>query len=215
MTDAPPFELHLLNAAGQLRPVVSFLQSRVRSAHEEACRHLPLGPIDIVAQSGTKVIPGKGHVGFAPSAHTIFVTVDPDDPALLADQNRSFERMLAHEFHHAARWAGPGYGTTLGGAMASEGLACRFVREVYGPPHEPWETAVGSYEIKNRMTTAEAEWDKSDYDHARWFFGSGDLPDGLGYAMGAWLIDGHMTDNPEDSAAALVHAPAGRFRPAR
>ena len=213
MSDAAPFELHLLNAAGQLRPVVSFLQTRIRAAHEEACRPLPLGPLDIVARAGSGVVAGKGHIGWTPSAHVIYVTVDPDDPDLLTDRDRSFERLMAHEFHHAARWAGPGYGSTLGAALVTEGLACRFVREVYGPPPEPWETSVGSYELKGHAERAIAEWDRPGYDHASWFHGAGDLPDMLGYALGAWLADRYFDAHPDESAAGSVHASADQFRP--
>lgn len=41
--------------------------------------------------------------------------------------------VVAHESHHIMRWRGPGYGTTLGEAMVSEGLALKFQRETQHP----------------------------------------------------------------------------------
>ncbi|QFU10023.1 hypothetical protein PARPLA_00414 [Rhodobacteraceae bacterium THAF1] len=207
-----PLEIHLLNATGRLRPVVSFLHSRIRAAVEETARHLPLGPLDVVVEAGPRVIPEKGAVGYTPHANAIFVTVDPDNPALVADENRAFERMIAHELHHAVRWTGPGYGTHLGEGLISEGLACRFVREVYGPPFEPWEKAFHPFDLAPHRDAALERWDKA-YNHPRWFMGTGDLPRWLGYSLGTDLVERHLADHPHDSATGLVHADADRFRP--
>lgn len=46
---------------------------------------------------------------------------------------------LAHELHHCARLRGPSYGSTLGEALESEGLAARFDLEVHpGAPPYHW-----------------------------------------------------------------------------
>ena len=39
---------------------------------------------------------------------------------ILSEKNDAhfIERMFAHELHHAARWNGPGYGSTLGEAFS-------------------------------------------------------------------------------------------------
>ncbi|MES0476805.1 MULTISPECIES: DUF2268 domain-containing putative Zn-dependent protease [Citrobacter freundii complex] len=41
--------------------------------------------------------------------------------------------------HHAARWQGPGYGSTLGEALVSKGLADHFSLELFGGEPELWE----------------------------------------------------------------------------
>lgn len=88
--------------------------------------------LDVVIKAGKFVIPEKGHLGFCPEVGVVYLTVDPDNPAFYKNEAQSLERMFAHELHHAARWAGPGYGLTLGEVMVSEGLAGHFSLELLG-----------------------------------------------------------------------------------
>lgn len=74
---------------------------------------------------------------YAPEPGLIFLTVDPASDIFRANQEASLERMFAHELHHAARWAGPGYGSSLGEALVSEGLAGAFAQEICGGLPEP------------------------------------------------------------------------------
>jgi hypothetical protein len=106
-------ELHFLDARGALRDIRGWVEDGLLATHERAAALMPLGPLDVVVQAGRHVIPEKGHLGYAPRAGVIFVTLDPRAPALHANENASLERMFAHELHHAARWDGPGYGTSL------------------------------------------------------------------------------------------------------
>ncbi len=204
--------LHLLDARGALSTLRDWVCTTLTTTHDKAAAHLPLGPLDAVVQAGRHVIPEKGHVGHAPGPGVIFVTLDPDNSALHADASQSLARMFAHELHHAARWDGPGYGRSLGEALVSEGLAGCFVREMFGPPPEPWE-ALPLATIRAHISHAAQHWNDHSYDHAAWFFGSGDLPRWLGYSLGTALVAHHITLHPGTDAANLAHAPADTFRP--
>jgi hypothetical protein len=105
---------------------------------------------------------------------------------------------IAHELHHVARWQNAGYGTTLGGAVASEGLATVYeeLRSGWTPP---WTTAPVSREARE---AARAEWDSTDYDHRDWFF-DGSHGKWAGYALGYELakaarfsLEASLTERP-------------------
>lgn len=207
----PSMELHFLDARGALTDIHDWLRHGLRDTHEKAAVLMPLQPLDVVVQTGKHIIPEKGHLGYAPSPGIVFVTVDPNNPALHANLDSSFERMFAHELHHAARWDGPGYGSSLGEALVSEGLAGHFVLELFGGRPEPWERLSGG-EVRSHMTDALQEWSRADYDHEAWFFGRGDLPRWLGYSLGFCLVEKFLTQNPRSRASTLADAAAAIFR---
>ncbi|MFY0633749.1 MAG: hypothetical protein JXQ91_08050 [Vannielia sp.] len=209
---AAPLALHLCNARGALDGLAPWLTEAIHTTHARAAARLPLGPLDVVLRAGTQVIPEKGHVGLAPGPGTLILTVDPQNPALAQNPNESFERMVAHELHHAARWDGPGYGTTLGATLVSEGLACHFAQDLFGPPLEPWENAVPDA-LQSHRETIRTLWSDPGYDHNEWFFGTGAYPLWLGYAAATQLIARYFAEHPTATSAALAHDPPEHFRP--
>jgi len=162
-------------------------------------------PLNIVVQPGKRVIPQRGAVGDVPRPGLILLTLDPDSAELATVANRAPARMIAHELHHARRWDGPGYGATLGEAMVSEGLAGAFANTLYGDPPEPWETAL-TPEIARY-------WGQREYDHGRWFFGTGDLPDGAGYTWAYGHIAAYLARYRDESATSLATVDAAHFVP--
>lgn len=208
----PKISLHFLNARGQL----DHYEKRVRQAVSNVARATTalekLGPLDIVVQEGRWVIPQIGLTGYTPKADVIFLTLDSESEALEANLDRSLERVVAHEFHHARRWDTVGCGETLGEQLVTEGLAGRFVEEIYGNPPEPWESAVSSDKLQTHLNAAAKEWESADYDHMRWFFGRGDLPHWIGYTLGYQLVGKYLEDNPESQPSLLASEPAASFR---
>lgn len=201
-----------MNARGQL----DHYEKRVRQAVSNVARATTalekLGPLDIVVQEGRRVIPQIGLMGYTPKADVIFLTLDSESEALEANLDRSLERVVAHEFHHARRWDTVGFGQTLGETLVTEGLAGRFVEEIYGNPPEPWESAVSSDKLQTHLNAAAKEWESTDYDHMRWFFGRGDLPHWIGYTLGYQLVGKYLEDNPESRPSLLASEPAASFR---
>ena len=205
--------LHLCDARGTLTAHAKWLTRAIEETHARVAPRLSLGPVDVVVRAARDVIPQKGHVGHAPGPGVILVTLDPDNPALERNTAQSFERMLAHEMHHAARWDGPGYGSTLGAALVTEGLAGHFVEELYGLPLELWETAVADALLTHRETIRSL-WDDAGYDHNEWFFGTGAYPQWLGYSAAYQLVARYFHEHPTATASALAHAPTEHFRSA-
>ena len=128
--------------------------------------------------------------------------------------DETLERTVAHEYHHALRWAGPGYGTRLGAALVTEGLAGHFVRELYASPPEPWEASLSEDALAPWRAEAAALFDARGYDHPKWFFGAEDHPVWLGYTLGYDMVGRHLAAHGEQTAFGLAHAPHGDFRAA-
>lgn len=204
-------ELHFLDARGALKHHCDWLRGSLLETHAKAAALMAIQPLDVIVQTGSWVVPEKGHMGYAPRPGVIFVTVDPDNPALQANAEASLERMFAHELHHAARWDGPGYGSSLGEALVSEGLAGHFAQELYGQPLEPWEL-LPMDTVRAHVGSALQEWDKTDYDHEAWFFGTDGRPSWSGYALGFRLVERFLSQNPDSRASMLAEAEARDFR---
>lgn len=201
------WHLHLLNARHGLTHVMPEIRAAARQAVALTRTHAELPDFDLVV---TPVpgggVPRWGVGGRTPSAGLVEITLDPArfDPDLLI-------RTLVHEFHHLIRRDGPGYGKSLGEALVSEGLAGHFVLQVLGGAPDPWDATVPAPGVA-RM--AMNEWARRDYDHARWFFGKGDLRNATGYGLGHRLLAEHLAQNPGADPVALAHAAAEGFRPA-
>ncbi|BEV16645.1 hypothetical protein HBDW_34330 [Herbaspirillum sp. DW155] len=153
--------LHFLDARARLTPLRPWISEALLQTHARASALLPLLPLDVVIQAGNEVVPEKGLLGHASRPGFIQLIVDPDHPQLLLNQNASLQRMFAHELHHAARWDGPGYGSTLGEALVSEGMAGHFAQELLGGDPEPWETLDIS-RMTEHLALAAQQWGRSD-----------------------------------------------------
>ncbi len=208
----PKISLHFLNARGHL----DHYEKRVRQAVSNVVRATTvlekLGPLDVVVQEGRWVIPQIGHTGYTPKADVIFLTLDTKSEALEANLGHALERVITHEFHHARRWDTVGCGKTLGEQLVTEGLAGRFVEEIYDNPPEPWESAVSSDKLQTHLDAAAKEWDSAEYDHMRWFFGEGDLPHWTGYSLGYQLVGKYLEANSDSRPSLLAAEPAASFR---
>ena len=204
--------LHFINARHQLSGMKDWLTESLCTAFAASSALLPLGDTDVIVTGGKRVIPEKGHLGYAPEKGVVYVTVDPDHPSLRANPDQSLERMLAHELHHCSRWDGPGYGTKLGEALISEGLAGHFAQEVFGGQPEPWESVETSV-LRPYVPRTREEWKSDRYGHEEWFFGSAALPRWLGYSLGYQIVSRYLSAHPHGSASALVHADAEIFLP--
>jgi uncharacterized protein YjaZ len=208
----PKMILHFLDARGQLSDLRVWLADRLQAAFDVSTELLPLRDTDVVVNAGKRVIPEKGHVGYAPEPGLVYVTVDPSHTYLRANAGRSLERMLAHELHHSSRWEGPGYGNTLGQALVSEGLAGHFAQEAFGGEPEPWESLPVSI-LRSYVARAQDEWSSAEYGHKAWFFGSPEMPRWLGYSLGYRLVAQYLALHRQARASGLVNAGAEMFLP--
>lgn len=90
---------------------------------------------------------------------------------------------FAHELHHLVRMQRHGYGTSLGEALVTEGLACLYSEERAGW-QAPWTKGSISQQTYDQ---ARRDWSKKSYDHRQWFF-TGPLGKWVGYRLGYRLV---------------------------
>ena len=201
------------DAYGRLDPFRAAVDDALRSVEQRVTTVARARALDIFVQSGKGVIPELGYVGYAPKPGVIYLTLDPDNPNLLHNLGAALERQIAHEFHHALRWFGPGYGQTLLEALVSEGLAGRFVQEIFGSGPEPWECALPRAALPPYAERALHDREARQYDHAAWFFGRGDLPRWLGYTLGWELVGDFLKQRCNDRPSQLAELSAHAFLP--
>ena len=207
------WQLHFLTARGQPGPWRGAVSEAVGAVRARVAALVEPPALDIVVQAiPGGGIPERGHQGASPAPGLVFVTLDPANPRLASQMGRPFERMLAHEVNHAMRWDGPGYGETLGEALVSEGLAGRFVRQLYADPPEPWEDAAGTGALAAGLREARAAWESRSYDHGRWFHGRADLPRWLGYTLGFRIVGAWLDARAGVTAFDATCLPAAEFR---
>ncbi len=206
--------LHYMNARGTL----DSYKERVDQAFRSVARLVePItSPIalDIVVQAiPGGAIPDIGHVGYCSRPGLILLILDPDNPNLANHMGESLERMIAHELHHAMRWDSVGHGKTLGEALVMEGLAGRFVLELYGGCGEPWELELPRSSLKRFAAAALPQLHSTQYDHGKWFFGDKPYPRWVGYSLGWHLVGDYLQARPGARASASVATPAVAFYP--
>jgi hypothetical protein len=181
----------------------------IEATREAVAAVVPAPPLSVeLRHAPGRVIPEIGMVGYAYSATHFSLSFDPANPRFAPSLgDGTLRRQVAHEVHHCLRYAGPGYGKSLGEALVSEGLAGQFVNRLYGTPPEPWECAVEPREAW-RFLPDDKTLALPMYDHKAWFFGSGPYPRWLGYTLGYLLAGRWRAVNPEASGERLVNVAA-------
>ena len=176
---------------------------------------LPLDPIRIrVEASQEGIIPEIGIGGRAFAGEEVRITIDPDFPGLAASLETDLFPLLAHELHHIARQQTVGYGSTLLGAVISEGLADHFSIEVAGVDPPLWSVALSETELATWRAEAELVWRRPTYDHEEWFFGTGaTIPRWAGYSIGFAVVGEYLAAAAGRRASALFDEPPGSFVP--
>ena len=172
---------------------------------------MPLRDTDVILRAGNAVIQEKGHLRYTPERGLIYVTVDPENPAVRTSSSQSLERMLAGELHHPSRWDGPRYGKTLGEALVPKGLAGHFAREtLWRRPRTLGATTASTF--RPYLFKAQADWQSADYNHAEWVFGSQEFPAWVGYSLGYEMVGRYLVAHCDARASNLVHADVADFR---
>ena len=206
--------LHWLDARDGVAPYIAAVEAAVADVRERAASIVALPPLDlVVAAVPGRSIPEIGHVGHSFYPGAIYLTLDPENPSLADNLGQPLARMIAHEVHHALRWETVGYGTTLGEALVSEGLAGHFVTQLFASPPELWERALDEAALAAAASEAQGALEAPRYDHAAWFFGAGPYPRWAGYTLGYAVVGAWLAAEPGRTAAGAVGVPAAEITP--
>lgn len=204
------WRLHWLEAEGDLAAWRDRIGLEIDAARQAVAGILPPFQLDILVERVTgAVIPEVGTTGRAYRPGLCSLTVDPLNPNFAVSLDHGdIRRTIAHEVHHCRRFAGPGYGDTLGEALVSEGLAGHFAGTLFDASPEPWECALDDAALRAHRPSA-AELQAPNEDHAGWFFGAGGrLPRWLGYTLGYRIVGDWLAANPAPEGETWVNVPA-------
>ena len=195
---------------GSLAPWRSTIESEIDEALTAISHFGFAAEIDILIQRvPDAAIPEIGMAAHVYRRGLLGLTLDPDNATFsnaLMDGN--LRRLVVHEVHHCLRMAGPGYGTTLGEALVSEGLAGQFASHVFGSPPEPWECAFDKDYVFQKLPRR-AELSMNSYDHSGWFYGAGDKrPQWFGYTLGYMIVGRWLESTLDIEGATWINVPA-------
>jgi hypothetical protein len=208
--------VHILTASGRLGPHLRAVEQQIDATFRDARELLELGddPVDVVVRDAPRMaIPEIGIAGVAPDRHTIFISVDPLHPKLDQAIGSELARTMAHELHHLARRRAGCRGRSLWAAIIHEGLADRFVVELYGAPPPLWSLALPAAALDEATKAAIAEHDSDSYDHGVWFLGKDPaiVPRWAGYAIGWRVVGVYLRDHRSAQPSQLANRSAEAF----
>ena len=198
----------------ELYVYVKDLKKIVNDAYINAVKLLPIKGVKVfIRHDPSSVIPELGVGGYTPNGNEVRISVDVQRPKFIKTVVPSVYRTLLHEFHHIARWRGPGYGKTLFEALVTEGLADHFELEVTNKPLQPWDKALSAKDIKALLTRAEKELGE-EYSHSDWFYGSKKrkIPRWAGYSLGFSIVSEYLKSNPNKKPSSLHLSNANEYR---
>jgi len=191
-------QVHILNASKRLTPFILLIEKSINETLKEIGDLILVTDVDIVVADNPKsAIPEIGVGGFAPTAHLIYINIDPEYSGIEERLSAEIRSTLIHEFHHCARAKVVGYGETLLEAMVSEGLADHFELEITKESPKPWDIAVRGEDLDRLEIKAKLEFNSNKYDHGLWFFGTNDsvIPRWAGYSLGFKIVGNYLKNN--------------------
>lgn len=190
-------KLHIADTPGKLDGLRPLIQSAFDKAIEIARKDLGADTIDIIFFASPYVIPGLSSGGYSPGPNMMHIRIDPDNKRPVTEEE--LINGILHESHHCMRWRDPGYGETLGEALVSEGLAALYEEEDSGIKPVYVKDDINRSSISKALAIS----DRSDHDHAEWFFGTGKIEASFGYSLGYKMCKIYANDH-ETKASKLI-----------
>jgi len=74
--------LNILDAQKKHTAHIQWLNTSLTATHEQAKKVMQIPLLDVVVKTGKFVIQEKGHPGYCPESGLVYLTVDPENPAL-------------------------------------------------------------------------------------------------------------------------------------
>jgi len=166
----------------------------------------------IIIEQSANVIPETGELGYTdPTSGQVLIQLDPHSQVPFSETLAVWlPEALAHEIHHSVRTlAGPGFGTTLGEFLVSEGMASAFAHQAFPGTNAPWDNALTSVQEHTLWGRSKPLLNQTGLQlYEQWFFGGNGVPEWAGYTIGYHIAEDYIQHHPGTSAASLVAAPA-------
>lgn len=199
-------QLHIANAGGSLDDVINKINKAFNNAANVCGTVLGLDRVDVICvDDSSMVIPEIGVGGYTSSRHLMYLYIDPSRSI---DEQEIFNT-LCHEFHHARRFDGPGYGKTLFDAMIFEGLAVAFEQECTEADGFIPKELLKRKETKKLINKYASKFEDTAFDHLAWFIYDKDneLPRWAGYDMGYYIARKYLSAKNKKASDLVVEGP--------
>ena len=135
------------------------------------------------------VIPQLGITGSAVGKSCIEIKIDFSRKDVDTIVTAEIPPTIYHELSHLVRENRLGYGNTLLDAMVSEGVAC-YVEKSVSTRKIPYIQPVKNEEVW--WSKAQDSFNDVEYNLSAWFFGTGELPNWIGYRLGYVMVERYM-----------------------
>ena len=192
------------------------IRSIIYDTIEEFQEYLPINNLDIIVTNNPEyntILPNYiGISGMAYDKTTTSLMIDLNFDQIEKSIDTELRRILLHELNHVFRNNEvPDTFYTLFAAIISEGIADYFEITITGQDPHIWSTAIPETQLRDYIELMKySAWDKK-YDQERWFYGTEDLPQHLGYSMGFMLVEQYLQKHPNTTIFDLSRKPANRI----
>ncbi len=208
-------EITFVDPDGELSAHAATISRLIEETYAQAA---PLLDVDGVRFSVSPDIPGVVFedygVGYLfADVDSVVIAIQAWLPGLGDVLPERVPQIVAWSLYEVARQRGVEYGGTMLEFMVWWGLSAHFAEELLGSPTAPWSDAFPVTQTQELMDQARPLFDSTDYDDARWFRGTADLPLWAGFTLGYRMIETYQAENPGQTAADLVNTPTSVFRP--
>lgn len=197
------FNLLMANSSGSLDNNKEKINRAFERATQTSKILLKLDNVDVVCIADkNQVIPEIGIGGFTPNRHLIYLYIAPDKSV----EEDEIYNTLCHELHHARRYDGPGYGTTLFDSLIFEGLAEAFENEVSSGKAFVPSTLRKRRNTRQLIANNKKSFQDTDFNYHQWFIKdvSGRLPRWAGYEMGYSIVRDYLTSQNKKASDFVV-----------
>ena len=169
---------------------VSKITSGFNRAFEVAKNLLGVSGIDVLCiDDHNQVIPETGMSGYTPNRNLIYLYVDS---TMALEEDEVFYTLM-HEFSHAMRYDGPGYGDTLFDSMVFEGLGVALEEQVSGGHGSFLSNFIRTKDNQELLDKVVSHFGDRQFDRFYWFIQeSDDLPRWTGYRVGYYIVTEFM-----------------------
>lgn len=202
--------LHILRASGGLKPHQAVIKRDFYNAIAMITAKLDIKDVDVIISD--KIFYESAELDYISGntidANRVEIGINPENPKLKTGIQENVTKMLAHEFHHAKRMTGPGYGNTLFNAFITEGLAIHFENEIV-PAVQALNNVLSDEELQQLIMKAKEIYHlplTSD-DHWKWFVNGSEeegISVGAGHAIGYKIVREYLKNHRDQTAASLV-----------
>ena len=197
-----------LDLAGEMRNILERVDSLL---------HISAPVVVRVVVNPQAAIPEVGVGAYAdPASGAVTISLSPHARVPVSESLTVWLRQeLANRLDVSKRILdGPGYGTTLGEVLVSEGLSDTFSVYAYPKtPPIPWDEALQPNQLQSLGAIARDDATMTDTGevHRRWFLGAGNLPRWAGFTIGASWVRHFLTTHPQIDVTAATELTANKI----